>query len=183
MNKSLAILFAALIAGCANPINKVTSDNYAVTCADAERAGRLDVAEEACYRATVNVEWGNLGDDLKSERMYNLARIKRRLGKLDEAEKYFIETIRIEDSITPKRPERLGRRLAELSAIYYEQKQFSKASPYLEQLLQISPLYKGKERDFLANLFHFYSVELGGTELSTKLKLASVELGFNEAVK
>jgi tetratricopeptide (TPR) repeat protein len=178
-----AISVTILIAGCANPINRVTSDNYAQTCAEAERAGRLDVAQEACYRATVNVEWGNLGDELKSERLYNLARIERKLGKLNEAEKYFIETIRIENSLNPKRPERLGRRLAELSAIYYEQKQFDKAAPYLEQLLPISTLYSGKEKDFVANLFHYYSIEFGNTELSNKLKRASVELGYREGVK
>jgi tetratricopeptide (TPR) repeat protein len=183
MNKYPAIFLTIVISGCANPINKVTSENYAKDCADAESAGRLDVAEEACYRAVVNVEWGNLGDELKSERLYNLARIKRRLGKLDEAEKYFVETIQIENGITPKRNEQLGRRLAELSAVYYEQKQFSKASPYLEQILPLAHLYSGKEKQFIAGLFHFYSIELGNTTLSKELKASSIELGFNETGK
>lgn len=182
MNKYLtSISVIILVSGCANPLNQITSDNYAETCSQAEDAGRLDVAEDACYRAAVNVEWGNLGDELKSERMYNLARIKRRVGKLDEAEKYFKETIEIEQGISPKRNTRIGRRLAELSAIYYEQKKFQEASPYLEQLLPLSNLYSGKEKEFLANLFHYYSIELRGAEISSKLQQASLELGFSEA--
>lgn len=181
MNKSLAILVVLSIAGCANPLNRATSDNYAQTCAAAESAGRLDVAEEACYKAVVNIEWGNLGDELKSERLYNLARVERRLGKLDESEKYFVETIKIEEGLNPARPERMGRRLAELAAIYYEQKQFSRAAPYLERLLPLSSLYTGKEQQFVAQLFHFYAIELGTTDLSHRLKAASVELGYREA--
>jgi hypothetical protein len=37
----LTPLCLALIAGCANPVNRVTSDNYAETCAVAERNGRF----------------------------------------------------------------------------------------------------------------------------------------------
>ncbi|PHS68670.1 MAG: hypothetical protein COB23_09015 [Methylophaga sp.] len=184
MNKYLAILgLIILISGCANPLNKVTSDNYADTCSQAEDSGRLDIAEEACYRAAVNVEWGNLGDELKSERMYNLARIKRRVGKLDEAEKYFIETIEIEDTITPAREIRIGRRLAELAAIYYEQEKYQEAAQYLERLLPLSNLYSGKEKGFLANLYHHYAIELSGSEISRKLELTSIELGFSEGGK
>lgn len=181
MNKYLLIVSLTLmVIGCANPLNQVTSDNYADTCSQAENAGRWDVAEEACYRAFVNVEWGNLGDELKSERLYNLARIKRRVGKLNEAEKYFIKTIEIEESLSPKREVRIGRRLAELSAIYYEQKKYEQASPYLEKLLPLSNLYSGKEKRFLANLYHYYAIELNGYEIAEKLQLASVELGFSE---
>jgi hypothetical protein len=79
---SLALV---LVAGCANPLNRATSDDYAQTCAIAESNGKLGVTE-ACYRAAVNVDWGNLGPELKSE-SYKLARIKRRVGKLEEAEK------------------------------------------------------------------------------------------------
>jgi tetratricopeptide (TPR) repeat protein len=180
MNKYLAIFgLIIFISGCANPLNKITSDNYADTCSKALDAGRLDVAEEACDRAVINVEWGNLGDELKSERMYNLARVKRRVGKLDEAEKYFIETIKIEEKISPRREIRIGRRLAELSAIYYEQKRYQEASPYLKQLLPLSNLYSGKEKSFLANLYHYYSIELSGTKIAEALQLASVELGFS----
>jgi len=184
MNKYLGMVgLVTLVVGCANPLNKVTSDNYASTCSQALDAGRLEVAEEACYRATVNVDWGNLGNELKSERLYNLARIKRRVGKLEEAEKYFIETIKIEDTIFPARDIRIGRRLAELSAIYYEQERYQEASSYLEKLIPISGLYSGTEKEFLANLFHFYSIKLKGSEISQKLSVASIDLGFSEEGK
>lgn len=81
-----ALLALALLSACANPINRVTSDNYAETCSIAEDNGKLDVAEQACYRALVNVDLGNLGPELKSQRLYNLGRIKQRLSKYSEAE-------------------------------------------------------------------------------------------------
>lgn len=59
------IAFVLMVSGCANPLNQVTSDRYAEQCSEAERAGQLAVAEEACYRALVNVDWGNLGPLLK----------------------------------------------------------------------------------------------------------------------
>ncbi len=174
-----AIGLVVLLSGCANPLNRATSDRYADQCVNAENAGRLDIAEEACYRAAVNVEWGNLGDELKSERLYNLARVKRRLGKLDEAERYLIETIKIEEALAPPRRIRMGRRLRELSVIYYEQKRYQLALPSLKQLLPISHLYSGEERTFLANLFHYYAIELSGEELAESLRRASIELGFD----
>lgn len=181
MKKYIALSLPFLLVACANPLNQATSDNYADTCTRAEQQKRFDIAEEACYRAAVNNEWGNLGDDIKSERIYNLARIKRKVGKLDEAEKYFIETIRRENSITPLRDEQLGRRYAELCAVYYEQKNFPKAAPYLEKLLPIASRYSGSERQFVAHLFHFYAIELGDMPLAKNLKAASVELGYSES--
>ena len=71
------ISLLALATSCANPLNQVTSDQYSQTCVEAERKGEFAVAEEACYRALVNVDLGNLGEVEKSQKMYNLARIKR----------------------------------------------------------------------------------------------------------
>ena len=65
----ILVLIAYSLGGCANPVNRVTSANYAEDCSVAEQNGRLDIAEEACYRALVNVDWGNLGPELKSQRL------------------------------------------------------------------------------------------------------------------
>lgn len=69
------VLYAVALAGCANPINRVTSDNYSEACYYAEQRGQLQEAEQACYRALVNVDLGNLGPELKSQRLYSLGRI------------------------------------------------------------------------------------------------------------
>jgi hypothetical protein len=52
----MMLVGVSLLAGCANPINRATSDNYSESCATAERNGRAQIAEQACYRALVNVE-------------------------------------------------------------------------------------------------------------------------------
>lgn len=54
---------ALFVFGCASPLNQATSNRYGEECSQAERSGRLDVAEHACYRALVNVDWGNLGPE------------------------------------------------------------------------------------------------------------------------
>jgi hypothetical protein len=75
--KLVVMALSAILTACANPLNQATSDRYSESCTQAERNGRLDIAEQACYRALVNVDWGNLGEVEKSQKMYNLARIKR----------------------------------------------------------------------------------------------------------
>jgi len=49
--------------GCANPFNQATSIRYLEQCYEADKNGHLDIAEQACYRALVQVDWGNLGDE------------------------------------------------------------------------------------------------------------------------
>ena len=55
------------MAGCANPLNRVTYDRYWEQGGAAERSGQLAVAEQAYYRALVNVDIGNLGPLLKAQ--------------------------------------------------------------------------------------------------------------------
>ena len=170
----------ALASGCANPLNQVTSDRYSQTCAEAERNGKLTVAEEACYRALVNVDWGNLGDIQKSQKMYNLARIKRHLRKFDEAEKLYKESIAIEEKLTPVSSERIGR--PELAIVYGEQKRFSEGLPYVERLFPLADIYQGDEKRAVAAIFYVYSQELpkqAAGDVTSKLASKAVEMGFD----
>jgi len=100
-----------LVVACSNPINQVTSDGYAKQCDEAERNGRLDIAEQACCRALVNVDVGNLGDEQKSQKLYNLARIKRKIGKFAEAELLCRESLTIEDKLSSGSKDRIGREI------------------------------------------------------------------------
>jgi tetratricopeptide (TPR) repeat protein len=160
--KARALLLGAcfLAAGCSNPLNRVTSDRYAATCVDAEDAGDLATAEQACYRAAVNVDWGNLGPELKSERLYNLARIKRKVGKLDEAEALFRQSLELEEQLSGPTSEKSGRRAAELARAYYVKEQYEQGLPLVERLLPIAEGFSGGERKFVAALFHLYAAEL-----------------------
>lgn len=151
---------AVLLTGCANPINHVTSDDYAETCAVAERNGRLQVAEEACYRALVNVDWGNLGPELKSQRLYNLGRIKRRLAKFSEAEQLFKESLAIEEKLSAPSDPKIGRRLVELSVSLAGQDKWFEGAQYLERVLPVASQFTGQERAYTAEVLNQYSKRL-----------------------
>jgi hypothetical protein len=176
------ILLAAtgLLVSCANPLNRATSDRYARQCSDAYREGLLDVAEEACYRAAVNVNLGNLGPELKSERLYNLALIKRELKKLNEADELLTESLKVEDTLSGPSSEKIGRRLAELAAVKYQKAQYAEGFSLMERLAPMTGLYSGKDRMFLAALFQCYTIQAEQTqraELAGRLKTVSSNLG------
>jgi tetratricopeptide (TPR) repeat protein len=150
----------SILVGCANPINRVTSDNYSETCAVAESNGRLKVAEEACYRALVNVDLGNLGAELKSERLYNLARIKRQLAKFAEAEQLLKESLAIEEKLPSPSEPKIGRRLVELSVSLAAQDKWAEGAKLLERALPITPQFAGQERRYTIEVLTQYSKQL-----------------------
>lgn len=149
-----------LLSGCANPVNRVTSDNYAETCAVAERNGRLDVAEEACYRALINVDLGNLGSELKSQRLYNLGRIKRQLAKFAEAEQLFKESLALEQQLPNTSGQKIGRRLVELSVSLAAQGKWAEGAEYLKRVLPVANEFTGHERAYLAEVLAQYGPRL-----------------------
>lgn len=149
-----------LLGACANPLNRVTSDNYADACGDAERNGRLDIAEQACYRALVNVDIGKLGPELKSQRLYNLARIKRRVGKFEEADFLLKQSIEIEERLSGSSGIKVGRRLAELAMSYGEQNKVVEGVPIVQRLSPIADLYTDTEKKAVGAIFYVYSEEL-----------------------
>lgn len=156
------LLIAALglaLLGCATPANRATSDRYAAKCREAERNEGWRVAEEYCYRALVTVDRGDLGPELKSQRLYNLARIKRRMGKFAEATDLLTESLALEEGLSGRDSLAVGRRLAELAASHAELGRWSKGIALLERLLPIAGRYIGGERAFLAELFRQYARE------------------------
>jgi hypothetical protein len=169
----LAIPLSAVLVlcSCANPVNRVTSDNYAETCATAERDRRLDVAEQACYRALVNVDLGNLGPELKSQRLYNLGRIKRQLSKFGEAEDLFKQSLAIEEKISPSTDPKIGRRLIELAVSLAGQSKWAEGAQYLEKAAPISSQYARAERSFAALAFAEYAKQLRGSDPQLAVRL------------
>ncbi len=180
MRHLLLLVAAGFLASCANPLNRATSDRYARQCSDAYREGLLDVAEQACYRAAVNVNLGNLGPELKSERWYNLALIKRALKKLNEADELLTESLKIEETLSGPSSEKIGRRLAELAAVKYQKARYPEGFPLMERLAPMAGLYSGRDRTFLAALFQCYSIQAEQAkeaELAGRLKTVSSSLG------
>lgn len=157
------VLATVLLASCANPVNQHTSQNYADTCAEAERNGRLDVAEEACTRALRNVEMGNLGDALKSTRMYDLARIKRLMGKFEEAADLQRESIRIAESGNAFDDTAFARRYTELAVSLAALGQWREGADWLVKVVPVASQFSGGEAAFLREVFARYAVEMRRT--------------------
>lgn len=181
--RRLTILcLALLIMGCANPLNQATSNRYGDACSEAERNNRLDAAEQACYRALVNVDWGHLGDFQRSQRMYNLARIKRKLQKFDEAEKLYKESLAIEEKLPTQSSENIGRRFAELAILYEQCGQIQQGFPYVQRLYPLADIYEGSEKKTVAAIFYVYSLELEKKDINEetrKLATKAIAMGLD----
>ncbi|MBI3221631.1 MAG: tetratricopeptide repeat protein [Nitrosomonadales bacterium] len=169
----VALSLCFLIVGCYNPINQVTADRYADTCSEAEASGRMGVAEEACKRALINARIGHLGAEEESKSLYNFARIKQQLGKVEEAEELLKESLKLEEAISPPNQARIGRRLTNLSIVVGAQHRFKDAWPYLERLMPLAMQYEGRERQVVKTVFERYAEEylkMGMQPESTQLQ-------------
>lgn len=175
-NLVLLLPIFLLLSACANPLNQATANRYLDQCFEAERTGRLDIAEQACYRALTNVDWGNLGEEQKSQNLYNLARIKARLGKLNESVDLHKQSIEIEKKLSPGMSEKIGRRYVELATVYLvktkiasgEIKENGKEGEnklddgviLLQELKPIAKSFSGQERISVTRIYKAYSEEL-----------------------
>ena len=170
---------ALFVFGCAAPLNQATSNRYGDECSQAERSGRLDVAEQACYRALVNVDLGNLGPEQKSQRLYNLARIKRQLAKFSEAEDLLKQSLSIEEKLLPLSDERIGRRLVEQSVNFAAQDRWDEGSQCLDRVIPLGNQFSGQERTFLSLVLSKYGNEFrkkNRIDLAERYESASIKL-------
>jgi tetratricopeptide (TPR) repeat protein len=158
----LAILSMILIgvAGCANPLNRATYDRYWEQGGAAEHAGQLGVAEQAYYRALVNVDIGNLGPLLKAQALYNLGRIKRRVAKFAEAEDLLKQSLALDEKILTPDDLDADRCRVELAVVFAAQEKWEEGSGYLEGVIPHAARFSGSERQFLLDVFKHYAEEL-----------------------
>jgi tetratricopeptide (TPR) repeat protein len=177
MGRAINLAFALFAAGCANPLNEATANRYSQMCREAEVDRRLGGAEEACRRALINVRIGHLGPQAESEALYNLGRIKRQLRKFDEAEELYKEALKVQETVSPADQAKIGRRLAELAAVYGQTSRFKEGWPFVERLMPISSTYSGQERVFAKLVFQTYAqeyrklgMELEASQLEEKAK-------------
>ncbi len=179
-NQLLVFFLFTALTGCANQLNRATSDRYSQTCSDAERAGNMQVAAEACYRAYVNVEWGNLGPDIKSEKLYNFGRVLRKSGRYADAKEALMRSLAEEEKLSGKNSIKSGRRMAELSATYLELNQFEDGAKYLDAVLPIAAQYTKNEKQFIATLLYFYGKNMKDTQKAKVYHSKMTEFGYSE---
>ena len=179
MRLLLAFPIIVALASCANPLNDATAARYSAQCGAAESANNLALAEEACYRAVKNADWGNLSPDLKSQHLYNFARVKRRLAKFSEAEKLLNESLGIEEPLSGASSVKVGRRLVELSVNLAAQDKWSEGEVSIMRVVPIAPNFAGAERSYTREVFLNYAATLqerGSNSASSSLKAAAAAL-------
>ena len=151
---------AVILAGCANPANRVTMDDYTDQCGTSENSGHFDVALEACRRAWINSRIGNLGTELESRALYNYGRVARKAMKLDDAEEALKRSLELQASIDGATSEKVGRRLAELALTKIFQRKSEDGIAYVERLIAMASAYSGAERKAVCGVLFGYIEDL-----------------------
>lgn len=122
-----------VISGCANPINRYTAAKYYEWGSQAEQNGNLEAARESYRRATLNVDWGNLGTRAKAYTLYEYGRVSGYLCYHDEAEKYLKESLSLQEKDEAVRSQLRPPTLLELARFYYDTNRKNDALPYYEE--------------------------------------------------
>jgi tetratricopeptide (TPR) repeat protein len=155
---SFALFATTLFCACSSQLSRPTSKEYADACRNFEHNGQFVPAESECYMALVNADWSK-NPKVKSQTLYNLGRIKQKLGKFREAELLFKESLQIEERYSSP-PLIIGNRLIALSVSFAGQNKWSEGAQLLERVLPIAPQYSRQERIHITQLLLQYSQQL-----------------------
>ena len=171
------VLLVLLASGCENQSELTASD--AEQCKVAEEKGLIEFAEKACERAWYDVEADRLSPDIQSERLYNLARIKRKLNAYVEADKLIRQALTIEETVSGPNSPAYGQRLVELSLSLVGQGKLTEGAKTLERVLDIVDQFSEKDKKTTANIFMHFSSRLRNTDqtqLAKQFELKAKEL-------
>lgn len=174
-----------VLAGCGERLlYAATTDRYSEICSIAEANGRLEVAEEACWLALKNAERGDLGDEPLSEKLYNLARIKRMLSKFDEGEALLVASLAIEEAASDTMTVKIGRRLVELAINLANMDRWDEAADAVDRLLPVAERYEGGERAVVVAVLEEFGrrlIESGDTARGERFLREAARLGPESA--
>ncbi|GMQ88301.1 MAG: hypothetical protein BMS9Abin08_1537 [Gammaproteobacteria bacterium] len=170
-------MLLGLTSACDNTASRLAAE--AESCELAERKGRLDIAEETCQRAL-----GDVGDDVllpqvRSERLYRLARIKRQRSKYAEAAELLDQSLALEQTLSDFDSPQVASRRLEMSLILAGQGQWQDGARLLEQTVPIANRLNEKERASLINVLQHYSAQLQKSqqlEQASRLQAAAASL-------
>ncbi len=155
------IYILCCLAACANPLNRATFNRYRQEGLSAEGRGDLGTAEISFYRAAENVRMGNLGKDLESDSLYNLGRVKRLVGKLDESEDLLKRSLDIDEERYGKNGFIISYTMGELALTFYEEKKYDEGVSILIRLEPIALLNKRKYSEQAKQAFRKTYIQYG----------------------
>ncbi|MFT5674899.1 MAG: tetratricopeptide (TPR) repeat protein [Paraglaciecola sp.] len=155
------------------------SADYTRVCIDAEVRGAIYLAEANCERSWFGIDNSNLKPNVRSEKLYDLARIKRQLNKYIEAEKYIQQALEIEQTVTGANNPEYALRLVELSLSIAGQGDFPKAAITLEPVLNVIDQFAPQDKKRTVNVLKHRSSRIQHAEqhqLAERFKLKVLEL-------
>lgn len=159
-NLLLLLIVLSVLCSCANPLNRATFNRYRQQGIAAESQSDWLAAEKAYYRAAENVRWGHLGDELESDSLYNLGRVKRIVGKLEESEDLLKRGIVIDEKLHGKEGFLVSYSLLELAETYYQAKKYDEGIQVLNRILPIAQQnqqqYSPQSKQFMKEVFGRY---------------------------
>ena len=159
------VVLVVSLAACAAPVAQTVAESAAEpvldsaaegsTCRADEDAGRLSEAEAACQRALELARRDHArpppataaaGPRTSSDpaaqtysmRLYNLARIKRKLGKFAEARTLYRRSLDIEEGVSGPTSTWVGRRLIEAAIVEGQMGRWTEGAVLLERALPIA---------------------------------------------
>ena len=174
------IVLLVLLGGCTGTLSRMNSE--ARTCDEAVRIGALNIAEETCQRALGEDDKDILTRAVRSQRLYNLARIKRQLGKYSEAGELLGESLTMEETLSGAGSPGVAGRLMEMSLVLAGQGQWQQGAQVLERVLPLAHQLTDDERASLGNIIRHYTTRLknnGQTTQAARLEAAAVQLNAN----
>ncbi|MFT4939681.1 MAG: hypothetical protein ACI88A_002726 [Paraglaciecola sp.] len=156
------VILSLLSSACATQSQQ--SADYARVCIDAEVRGAIYLAEANCERAWFGVDNNDLKANIQSQRLYDLARIKRQLLKFIEAEKFIRQSLVIEKTVSSTESPMYGLRLVELSLSIAGQGNFPEAAVTLEPVLNVIEQFSSQDKKLTVNVLKNVAARIRNTE-------------------
>ena len=173
----IVIALSGLASACDNTASRL--DKGARICERALELGELELAEEHCQLALGDADDDVLAPQVRSERLYRLASIKRQLAKYAEAAELLSQSLLLEQTLSGSDSPQVASRRLEMSLILAGQGKWQDGAQLLEQTVPAASLLDEKERASLVNVLQHYAVQLQKSqhiEEASRLQAAAASL-------
>ena len=157
----IVVIFATVLAACANPINHRTAEKYYAAGERALASGALPVAKENFSRALVNAKIGRLGPIAEAEAASKLAQVLGNMCEYDEAESMFLQALAAQEAAFGASSLRTVPTRVELAQFNFDIGRYERAANYFEKAFEVGGETLGRtDRSGYARLFDDYSAAL-----------------------
>jgi tetratricopeptide (TPR) repeat protein len=186
MSHLILAIILLLVAGCANPVNRRTAENYYQAGEFATSRGDLVQAREMFSRALINARLGGMGPVGEAQALMKLGQVQGNLCDYASAEKSLLEARdllakNLPSSPMPSLPARI-----ELGQLFYDIGQYEKAAGYFADAFAVGgsslrdrdpATYAAVGKDYADALSR-----IGQTEQSKQLagELSSIDAGSGQ---